>query len=184
MDLIDGVPLNQYALPKRDKNRKSYRHDVSPIVHQLQGYIDQLRHIGSAFNKESLCNFWPEGPFRIILFLNPIPGGEFYTMLDFYNYWMIAARQATHKVAPEVLDTPFLPTLSQGDFAPQNIMVKNGRVVAILDWETFGWYPDFWDEMMLTGRALASKGSVKHISDALPPIAPALFHFFITSISW
>lgn len=182
MDLVDGEPLSKYALPKRDENHKIYAPDVTVIVHQLQDYIRQLKYIGSGLNKKSLSNFWPEGPFRNVHFLKPIPEEEFYTMSDFYTYWTIAAQQTTYDITPEMLNGLFLPTLSHGDFTPQNILVKDGSVVAVLDWETFGWYPDFWDEMMLAGRALAFKGSVKHISETLPSIAPFLFRLFIASI--
>lgn len=31
------------------------------------------------------------------------------------------------------------------DSAPKNIMVRNGRVAAILDWTYSGWYPEYWE---------------------------------------
>lgn len=34
---------------------------------------------------------------------------------------------------------------THGDVAPQNILVENGRITAILDWEQSGWYPDYWE---------------------------------------
>ena len=34
---------------------------------------------------------------------------------------------------------------TQGDLRPDNIMVKKGRVTAIIDWEMAGWYPDYWE---------------------------------------
>jgi aminoglycoside phosphotransferase len=34
---------------------------------------------------------------------------------------------------------------THGDFRPNNIMVKDGRVTAIIDWEMAGWYPDYWE---------------------------------------
>jgi hypothetical protein len=33
------------------------------------------------------------------------------------------------------------------DLASPNILVENGRIVAIVDWETFGWCPEFWEYM-------------------------------------
>ncbi|KAF3287394.1 hypothetical protein TWF970_007118 [Orbilia oligospora] len=35
--------------------------------------------------------------------------------------------------------------LTHGDFLPRNILVKDGKVVAILDWEMAGWYPEYWE---------------------------------------
>lgn len=34
---------------------------------------------------------------------------------------------------------------THGDLTPRNIMVKDGRIVAILDWEFAGWYPEYWE---------------------------------------
>lgn len=34
---------------------------------------------------------------------------------------------------------------AHGDHRPQNIMVKDGNVAAIIDWELSGRYPEYWD---------------------------------------
>ena len=34
---------------------------------------------------------------------------------------------------------------THADFAPRNILVEDGRVTAILDWEYAGWYPAYWE---------------------------------------
>ncbi|KAL9110170.1 MAG: hypothetical protein Q9227_005230 [Pyrenula ochraceoflavens] len=34
---------------------------------------------------------------------------------------------------------------THGDVAPQNIMVEDGHIVGVLDWELSGWYPDYWE---------------------------------------
>lgn len=34
---------------------------------------------------------------------------------------------------------------THGDLAPRNIMVRGHRIVAILDWEESGWYPEHWE---------------------------------------
>ena len=35
--------------------------------------------------------------------------------------------------------------LTHGDLNPRNILVKDGKIVALLDWETAGWYPEYWE---------------------------------------
>ncbi|KAG5990811.1 hypothetical protein E4U52_004226 [Claviceps spartinae] len=35
--------------------------------------------------------------------------------------------------------------LTHGDLNMRNIMMHNGRLSGIIDWETCGWYPDYWD---------------------------------------
>jgi aminoglycoside phosphotransferase (APT) family kinase protein len=34
---------------------------------------------------------------------------------------------------------------SHGDLAQHNILVKNGQITGLLDWEYAGWYPEHWD---------------------------------------
>ncbi|KAH9886110.1 APH-domain-containing protein [Xylariomycetidae sp. FL2044] len=38
------------------------------------------------------------------------------------------------------------PTVfTHGDFALHNVMVHDGHVSAFIDWESAGWYPDYWE---------------------------------------
>lgn len=34
---------------------------------------------------------------------------------------------------------------AHADLAPRNIIVRNGRVAAIIDWGFAGWYPEYWE---------------------------------------
>ncbi|CAF9935994.1 hypothetical protein IMSHALPRED_010423 [Imshaugia aleurites] len=34
---------------------------------------------------------------------------------------------------------------THGDMGPHNILVENGRISAVLDWELAGWYPEYWE---------------------------------------
>ncbi|KAK8224934.1 kinase-like domain-containing protein [Phyllosticta capitalensis] len=40
---------------------------------------------------------------------------------------------------------PHQVVFSHGDLKPHNIMVHQGRVSGIIDFESAGWYPEFWD---------------------------------------
>ena len=35
--------------------------------------------------------------------------------------------------------------LTHGDLSSSNIIIKNNKVVGLLDWEMAGWYPDYWE---------------------------------------
>lgn len=37
------------------------------------------------------------------------------------------------------------PVFTHGDLNPFNILVQDGRVVSIVDWEFAGWYPNYWE---------------------------------------
>jgi aminoglycoside phosphotransferase len=34
---------------------------------------------------------------------------------------------------------------THGDLNPRNVLVKNGRITGIVDWENAGWYPEYWE---------------------------------------
>ena len=34
---------------------------------------------------------------------------------------------------------------THGDFVPWNILIDNGHITAILDWEASGWLPEYWE---------------------------------------
>lgn len=31
------------------------------------------------------------------------------------------------------------------DLKPHNILVRGGQITGLLDWESAGWYPDYWE---------------------------------------
>ena len=45
----------------------------------------------------------------------------------------------------KVHTTQYQTCFTHADLAPRNIIVKNGRVAAILDWAFAGWYPEYWE---------------------------------------
>jgi aminoglycoside phosphotransferase (APT) family kinase protein len=45
----------------------------------------------------------------------------------------------------EVHTAPYQTHFTHADLAPRNIIVRHGRVVAIIDWAFSGWYPEYWE---------------------------------------
>lgn len=45
----------------------------------------------------------------------------------------------------KVHTTSYRTCFTHGDLAPRNIVVRNGRVAAIIDWGYAGWYPEYWE---------------------------------------
>ena len=56
--------------------------------------------------------------------------------------------------------------LTHGDFHPRNIIIKDGVVTGIIDWECAGWYPEYWEYV----KALTSVGPVVDWWRYLPTI--------------
>ena len=45
----------------------------------------------------------------------------------------------------KVHTTSYRTCFTHGDLVPRNIIVRNGRVAAIIDWGCAGWYPEYWE---------------------------------------
>lgn len=49
-----------------------------------------------------------------------------------------------HQITTQ-LGADYSIVFTHGDVAARNIIVRDGRIVALLDWEFEGWYPEYWD---------------------------------------
>ncbi len=57
---------------------------------------------------------------------------------------------------PSMLPRSDASVFTHGDLTPRNIMVDQGRITGVIDWEDSGWYPDYWEytNMMKPSRDL------------------------------
>ncbi|CAG8948367.1 unnamed protein product [Penicillium salamii] len=118
----------------------------SHISRQIASYIQEIRDIGNVGYIGSIDH----GPVTDRSLATTLDKGPFDSERDF-NTALINAYQ---KNVPKRHIKSFLSgMLSQshrilfthGDIRPQNVMVKDGHVVAIIDWERSGWYPEYWE---------------------------------------
>ena len=77
--------------------------------------------------------------------MRAVKGGPFSSKQAF-NEWQLA--QLHEKLVPLQREiyaamhrTDHGVVFSLGDLAPHNILVRNGRVTGIIDWEYGGWFP-------------------------------------------
>ncbi|KAB8276432.1 kinase-like protein [Aspergillus minisclerotigenes] len=135
MSFVEGHSL--------DKARETYDEATkSRVTNQLKGFIHELREIP------------PRGYIGSVDFSpvdDPILDGPFTTKEAFDNA-LISAYQA--KVPRCHIKSFLAGMLSQnkhqvvfthGDLRLANIMVNNGNVTGIVDWEFGGWYPEYWE---------------------------------------
>ncbi|KAH9855450.1 kinase-like protein [Lenzites betulinus] len=116
---------------------------------QLRSFVSQLRTLqsphgrsicsldGDALNDARFTGFGLVGPFA----------NE-----DAFNERLIQTTANYNEFAtlPEVrarLRVDHAVVFTHGDIAPRNIMVKGDTIVALLDWEQAGWYPEHWEFM-------------------------------------
>ncbi|KAF5374007.1 hypothetical protein D9615_009901 [Tricholomella constricta] len=118
-------------------------------MHQLKGYIDQLRALQPPEPGKVQA---VDGGTCIELRLSSKPWGPFDTIADFqrsYGYDHVREkylqfRDSFDKVKGRVYRTVF----THEDLGPHNILWKDGKIVAIIDCETAGWLPEYWEYTM------------------------------------
>ncbi|KIM46569.1 hypothetical protein M413DRAFT_441655 [Hebeloma cylindrosporum] len=145
MDRVKGQPLEDCVTSLTAEQLRT-------IAIQLAGFVQQLK----ALDARPLMGSWPSGPYDNPFF-DPAPLREFNDMKEFHSYWIW--RLGSYMGLPEVPSAlcdgrPCNVVLTHGDLAARNIMVDNGEITGILDWETLGWYPDFWELMAATRGAI------------------------------
>ncbi|KAF4494145.1 transcription activator acu-15 [Fusarium agapanthi] len=91
---------------------------------------------------------------------NRPPAGPFTTIKGFHDWLSIMSRQGLEDhwpgMKPEEIPDPYLEMLpadaqvvfTHADLYPRNIIVSPdspSTIVALIDWEQSGWYPDYWE---------------------------------------
>lgn len=130
MDRIDGVRLEEVLIQSTEAERTSY-------VRQISVMLTELRSLKSPYGAK-ICSA-SGSHFMIRSLMVPRPIGPFPTEDAFIK--------ATMRL-PENIDFPDIThpvVFTHGDLAPHNIMVNDGKVAAIIDWETAGWLPASWE---------------------------------------
>ena len=83
------------------------------------------RRSGGPFSTEAELNSW-------LLSLVAPKQKEWFS--DFYIETIKTGMRDNHKWR-----------LTHGNMGPHNILVENGRITAVLDWELAGWLPEYWE---------------------------------------
>lgn len=114
------------------------------VLEQLAGYIAQLRALGGVYLGRL------DGDGVVLPCVMTRSGGPFKTVAEMHD-WLVRPRWAKpeismfyHQITSQLgADYPIVFT--HGDIAARNIIIRDGRVVALLDWEFAGFYPEYWE---------------------------------------
>lgn len=137
MEYIKGQTLQQ-AWPTLTPSQRS------DVLAQLSDYIAQMRSLRGTY----LGRLDSEGV--VVPSTITRSGGPFQTMSEFHDWLTNPLKRSHgksvywHQITIQLgADYPIVFT--HGDIAARNIMIWDGRIIAILDWELAGWYPEYWD---------------------------------------
>ncbi|RWA05038.1 hypothetical protein EKO27_g10067 [Xylaria grammica] len=138
LEYIEGQTLQQ-AWPVLTADQRS------DILDQLRGYIAQLRALkGTQIGRLN-------GQGVVVPSIMMRSGGPFNTVTELHD-WLVhppkrLQSQSTywHQITTQLGAEERAVVFTHGDIAARNILVRDGRVVALLDWEFAGWCPEYWD---------------------------------------
>lgn len=118
------------------------------IFSQLKGYIAQMRALKPP-NPGRLESADGSGLYDIRLDSRPFPPypsvKEFHARLG-HEFIMNSPRHCDMWSQFEAISQrQYRTTFTHSDIAPRNILAKDGKIAAIIDWESAGWYPEYWE---------------------------------------
>ncbi|KAM5469949.1 hypothetical protein MferCBS49748_002711 [Microsporum ferrugineum] len=138
MELVDGQTLDCAWPGLNEEQRQSIVKEFTVYVEQLRGLIPPKEGaVGSTKmcagydHRLGHCRF---GPFDSISdFHSHVRRGE---PLEFWD----EAVSLVHKRS-----SSYTTKYCHADLCPNNVLAKDGKIVAIIDWEFAGWYPEYWE---------------------------------------
>ncbi|WEW56704.1 hypothetical protein PRK78_002152 [Emydomyces testavorans] len=137
MSRLDGSPIGKNWSQRSDQSKKQ-------LLEQLKGYINEMRTLkpptvgvvegvnGSKLYDVRVPGVWKDTDHLIlsktsILFLRTHQFPDIYELLTMYR------------------NSRFTTCFTHGDLSSANILVNGDKIVGIVDWETCGWYPEYWE---------------------------------------
>jgi aminoglycoside phosphotransferase len=134
-----------YGWPNRTKESRGR------IVDQLRGFMAELRSVPPP-EGVGVANVLG-GPFYDCRLPEPL-NGPFSTVHEFHRALANGAdfNADTSKLAPDLQElfsfyrqSDHELVLTHGDLSSLNTLVRGDEVVGIIDWETAGWFPSYWE---------------------------------------
>ncbi|KAI9827421.1 MAG: hypothetical protein M1819_006962 [Sarea resinae] len=140
MTRIKGTPLSD-VFDEMDEETKD------DVLRQLRMYIQELREIRpptSGFvGATDLTPLHDERVYQGAL-------GPFENVKEFHTALCGGFEEPTgHTELDKLIEQQkkqcYTSRLTHGDLSFRNVIIRHNRVVGIVDWESAGWYPDYWE---------------------------------------
>lgn len=142
MEKVEGQTLNEAWPGYNDADKET-------VIQQLREYFNELRSL-----KSSIISCTDGSPCDDQYFDDNIGGYGPYSTEEDFNQGLINAwtkgreddaliRFLCRTLRHNMQGHEFVMT--HNDFAPRNILVRGSRIVAILDWELSGYFPEYWE---------------------------------------
>ncbi|KAJ5221445.1 Aminoglycoside phosphotransferase [Penicillium citrinum] len=141
--------------------------DEISITNELHFYINQLRglkgdYVGAVDRGKAIIGrriSMEGGPFDTEQQFNESNWGDLVQSApDLLRHYAKYALTDDHEIV-----------FTHADISPRNILVEEGHVIVILDWEDAGWYPAYWEYTQVLRQLKLVPDWPEYISRILPP---------------
>ncbi|CAA7263959.1 unnamed protein product [Cyclocybe aegerita] len=139
MKRVDGETL-EYAWRTLSSEQRSN------VLEQLRTMVEQLRSIPAP--QDLQISALENAPCLDGRVAGRRTFGPFKTVAEFHDHLLEVSKYYDERnlgtIRSQMSDDCRI-VFTHGDLAARNIFVKGDKVVAIIDWEHAGWYPEYWE---------------------------------------
>jgi aminoglycoside phosphotransferase len=155
LDIIDLPGCRRLVIMTRLPGQKPSENlsETSPLLleEDLRNVLLQLRTLKPP--SDSCVTGFPDGPCWQYSLATRKPIGPFPSINAFHDFILDPDRawgdssEAVLTVSKKLYTRNYQIRFTHGDLRPPNILVENGRLSGIVDWETAGWFPEYWERV-------------------------------------
>lgn len=167
MERVGGKQLAQAASDLTPEELQSIAVQLADIAQQIRSLPLPIQVLGDRKghpyrNDFFTPQYWEEGA-------DVIPAEAFRSIEEFHNYWL--SRSGLDEPLPDIQFYSIVPT--HGDLNSRNILVRGGTISTIVDWDTFGLYPDYWEAALMDRGAYHAgwRTALRNVTGDPSPVA-------------
>lgn len=177
MDYIEGQSLDTLWPGMCAVQRKK-------LARQLREIVEKMRSVVPPPNLIGACDGTEIRDTRLYFTYHSPPchdEGEFneFLLSSLYEHIPPLVREAFSRR----LRTDHRIVLSHCDLTPRNILVKDGSITGLVDWEDSGWYPEYWEYVKFFQRT-ADKDWKQYAEDMFPELYHDELVDYIAMTKW
>ncbi|OAA66983.1 Protein kinase-like domain protein [Niveomyces insectorum RCEF 264] len=163
LDYIQGQTLSDIWMDLTEAEKRAFARQLRAILEKMRSIPAPRAYIGDCKGERiyelRLRSTYTGPPCHSEAEFNTYLLNNLYEQTPHAIRRALARRQRTdHRVV-----------LTHGDLGPHNIIVRDGRIVGLIDWESSGWYPEYWEYVKFLQRMVSHKGDwTAYMDDIFP----------------
>lgn len=138
MDYIEGESLEDLWPTMPEEERRDICRQLREIIISMQSAESKTGVIGSCSG----------GLVRECRRMGEYTGGPYQDEADFNNYVANLITTTPTDIRNALrgqLRTDHRIVFTHGDLSQHNILIKDMKIIGLIDWEFAGWYPEYWE---------------------------------------